>query len=148
MKRKAISAALFGLVLTLAVADMSQARDLRTCYDYGSGGYSMECRRCPVYGRSAPCKRHVGPRYWYDYGWPGYSPDRSAFGSTLSKGEARKLVQWIIRCDPNLEVGDILKVDEGYEIAVVTRKGKRLVDTIFVEKDTAYVYPVYKPAEK
>jgi hypothetical protein len=62
----------------------------------------------------------------------------------MSKSEAEKMVEWMIRRNPNLEVGKVTTVEEGYKVEVVTRKGNSLVDTLMVEKETARVYPVYE----
>ncbi|MDF1536013.1 MAG: hypothetical protein P1S46_05845 [bacterium] len=111
------------------------------------------CWNCPRpgWGPGYDHQPGYGYGYRYDYGWWGYGPrgyrmgpDRSAFGDTLSKGEAEKLVQWVVRGNPNLEVGKVTEVEGGYRVEVVTRKGKSLVDTLMVEKDTARVYPVYE----
>ena len=145
MKSKAILIVIFSLFLVATVTGLAQARDRHPRPPYGPGWYPGECCRGPAYGWWGP---GPGYGYGYGYGWRGYGPDRSAFGDSLSKGEAKKLVQWIIRYNPNLQVGDVMEVKKGYEVTIVTRKGKDLVDTLFVEKDTAYVYPVYKSVEE
>ncbi|UCG39039.1 MAG: hypothetical protein JSV00_02035, partial [bacterium] len=106
-----------------------------------------DCWNCwgPGPGYPGP---YMGPWYGYGrgygprgYGW--WGPDRSAFGHTLSKGEAEKLVEWIIGRNPNLAVGEVNEVEGGYKVQVVTRKGKNLVDLLMVEKDTGWVYRIY-----
>jgi hypothetical protein len=91
------------------------------------------------YGRRGYGPHEYGPR---GYGW--WGPDRSVFGETISEGEAEKLIEWLIRGNPNLEVGKVTEVEGGYHVQVVTRKGGSLVDTLMVEQDTARVYPVYE----
>jgi hypothetical protein len=142
MKGKAIFIIVLCLALIGAFIGTAHARN-RYYTDPCGSWWEPGAHPCgPAYG--------YGPGYWgpgygcgygYGYGWWGYGPDRSAFGSTLSRGEAKKLVQWFIRCNPNLEVGDITKVEDGFEVQVVTRKGKSLVDTLLVEEETGWIYP-------
>jgi hypothetical protein len=143
MSRKVFLKVIFVVVLVLAMAAPALA---------GREEYRDWCRDCPgPWGSRYPVcgswGSPMGPGYGYDYrGW-GYGPwgpDRSLFGETISKGEAEKFVEWMIRHNPNLVVGKVTEVEEGYKVQVVTRKGKSLVDTLMVEKDTARVYPVYE----
>ncbi len=141
MNRKAALFMITVLVLVMAIPGLAQAHGWE---------YRDRCRDCPeVWGEWGPGYGHRGP--WmgpgYGYEWRGYGmwgPDSSVFGDTMSKGEAEKLVEWMLRRNPNLEVGKVTTVEDGYKIEVVTRKGKSLVDTLMVEKDTARVYPVYE----
>ena len=141
MDRKAALLGISVLVLVMTMTGLAQAHR----WDYRD-----RCRDCPpAWGEWGPGYGPQGP--WmgpgYGYGWRGYGmwgPDRSVFGDTMSKGEAEKLVEWMLRRNPNLEVGKVTEVEKGYKVEVVTRKGKSLVDILMVEKDTARVYPVYE----
>jgi hypothetical protein len=152
MKGKTILILVLSLSLLGIAIGAVEARDRYLAGPYGPDWKPGEYPCGPAYGWRSPGFGYWGPGfgcgYGYGCGWWGYGPDRSAFGSTLSKGEVKKLVQWIIRCNPNLEVGDITKVEDGFEVTVVTRKGSNLVDTLLVEKDTGFVYPVYKSGEE
>jgi hypothetical protein len=147
MSRKAVIASIFSLLLAAAVAGPAQGRDRHYPDRYGPGAGHGDCCRgpsCGWWGYVPGYNHSYGYGYGYGSGWWGYGPDRSTFGSTLSRGEAKKLVQWIIRFNPDLEVGDVTETEDGYEVTIVTRKGNRLVHTLMVERDTACVFPVYR----
>ena len=142
MTVKVILAAISTLILAAGFTGPVQAGDRSFRYRCGPILHTGQCRCGPVCGWP-----DTGPYCRRGYGWRPGGPDRSAFGSSLSRGEAKKLIQWMIRRDPNLEVGSVLKAEEGYEVTIVTRKGENLIDTLFVEKDTAHIYR-YKSTEE
>jgi len=148
MTRNPVIALMLGLILAAGTAAQAHAWDMIPWRGYRSGHHQGRYSNHRAPCRQMPGLRYDGRAYACQYfGWPGCGPDRSAFGSNLSRGEAKKLVQWMIRCDPNLEVGRVTIVERGYQVEVVTRKGARTVDVLMVEEDTAYVYPATEQVE-
>jgi hypothetical protein len=103
---------------------------------------------------------HMGSDYGHmdyrgsmmDYRAPQYGVDQGYCGSTttqakvdLTEKDAQEIIAYrFTRNNPNLEVGKVKGTEDGFEVQVVTRKGKALVDRLLVEKDTGRIYRVYE----
>lgn len=170
MKKMAFMLPLFVLTLLLGTA-VSFAQPMGPGYGPPQrGGYWNYCPYCgspydmgPEYGMG-PGRMHRGwgggmGRRHHGYGpgpgmmhrWggepeygPGYGPEYGRPQEPLNEKDARGLLEDYLKYtrNPNLKLGKVKEVDEGFEAEIVTKDGS-LVDRVFVDKYTGGMRSMY-----
>ena len=74
-----------------------------------------------------------------------WSDTPGSFSGKITEAKARDMIAWhLTRTNDRLKVENAVETEDGFEVRIVTKKGKALVDKLLVEKDTGRIYRVYE----
>ncbi len=146
MGKRGILITVVSLTMILAGYGLVQAhggRDDRN-YSRGMGYMGGYGGHMGGYGGHMTDYGHMGYGRSYDDN-PCWTDQRGDAAEEVTREGAEDIVSgYLNRVNPRLKVGNVTQTEDGFEVQVVTKKGKALVDKFLVEKETGRVYRLYE----